>query len=296
MTYEIGPRKYELDEGWGRLPEGYEFNQVGGVAVDGNDRVYVFNRSSHPLMVFDREGNLIDSWSREFIFPHAVHVDREGNIYLVDRDTHVMEKFSPDGELLLTLGTKNQPSDTGGTAMAALAVRPGGPNNMPTAAVVSPEGNIFVSDGYGNCRVHKYDAEGNLLMSWGAAGKVHPGHFHLPHGISMDNRGRLLVCDRQNHRIQLFSQEGEHLDTWPGFRLPTSVAVGPDGTVYVAELESRVSIVDGDGNFLARWGGENSQEAGKFVAPHCVAIDSHGDVYIGEALQGKRVQKFVRQE
>ena len=102
MTYEVGPRKYALDEGWGKLPDGYEYERVAGVAVDGSDRVYVFNRSSHPLMVLSREGELLDAWDRDFIEPHGAHVDQEGNVYLVDRDTYVVEKFSPGGELLLT--------------------------------------------------------------------------------------------------------------------------------------------------------------------------------------------------
>jgi DNA-binding beta-propeller fold protein YncE len=295
MTYEVGPRKYALDEGWGKLPEGYEYERVAGVAVDGSDRVYVFNRSSHPLMVLSREGELLDAWDRDFIEPHGAHVDQEGNVYLVDRDTYVVEKFSPGGELLLTLGEKHQPSDTGGTERGALVVQAAGPHNEPTGVVVSPEGNILVSDGYRNCRVHKYGAAGDLLMSWGVPGKIQPGHFHLPHGIGMDRRGRVLVCDRENHRIQVFSQEGDHLDTWSGFRQPTALAVGPDGAVFVSELQSRVSVVDGDGNLISRWGGDSSHEPGRFVAPHCIALDSHGDIYVGEVLEGKRIQKFVLQ-
>jgi DNA-binding beta-propeller fold protein YncE len=295
MTYAIGSRKYEVDEGWGRMPDGYEIFRAAGVAVDGDDRVYVFNRSAHNVIVFDREGDMITAWDRDFIEPHAATVDRNGNIYLVDRDTHVIEKFTLDGELLLTLGNRNQPSDTGGTELGQLVKKIGAPNNKPTGVAVAPNGTIFVSDGYQNCRVHKYDAEGNLLMSWGVPGKVEPGHFHLPHGIGVDNRGRVLVCDRENHRIQLFSQDGEYLDTWTGFRQPTAVVIGPDDTVYVPELQSRVTILDSDGNVLGQWGGEEDKSPGGFIAPHGIAIDSHGDIYVGEVLEGARIQKFVLQ-
>ena len=113
MNYTIGDRKYALDADWGRLPDGYEYSQVAGVAVDAEDNVYAFNRSDHKLMVLDREGNLVKVWGREFDQPHGAHVDKHGSVYLVDRDTHVVEKFSRDEELLLTLGTKGQPSDTG---------------------------------------------------------------------------------------------------------------------------------------------------------------------------------------
>lgn len=295
MTYEIGSRKYEVDEGWGRMPEGYEIFRAAGVAVDGNDRVYVFNRSAHNVIVFDRDGDMLTAWDRDFIEPHAATVDRDGNIYLVDRDTHVIEKFTLDGELLMTLGNRNQPSDTGGTELGQLVNKIGGPNNKPTGVAVAPDGTIFVSDGYQNCRVHKYDAEGNHLMSWGVPGKVEPGHFHLPHGIGVDNRGRVLVCDRENHRIQLFNQDGGHLETWTGFRQPTAVVIGPDDTVYVPELQARVTILDSDGKVIGQWGGEEDQSPGGFVAPHGIAIDSHGDIYVGEVLEGARIQKFVLQ-
>ena len=295
MTYEIGFRKYEVDEGWGRMPEGYKIFRAAGGAVDGDDRVYVFNRSAHNVIVFDREGDMITAWDRDFIEPHAATVDRQGNIYLVDRDTHVIEKFTLDGELLMTLGNRNQPSDTGGTELGQLVNKIGGPNNKPTGVAVAPDGTIFVSDGYQNCRVHKYDAEGNHLMSWGVPGKGEPGHFHLPHGIGVDNRGRVLVCDRENPRIQLFTQDGEHLETWTGFRHPTAVVIGPDDTVYVPELQARVTILDSDGKVLGQWGGEEDQAPGGFVAPHGIAIDSHGDIYVGEVLEGARIQKFVLQ-
>ena len=148
--------------------------------------------------------------------------------------------------------------------------RPAGPGfNRPTGVAVNDAGDIFVSDGYRNCRVHRYSADGSLVTSWGSPGTVNPGDFNLPHGIALDNEGRVLVCDRENHRIQIFHhQEGEYLAMWTGFRQPCDVAVGPDGEAYVAELQPRLSIVDPQGNVLSRWGGETSHEPGQFVAPH----------------------------
>ncbi len=212
-----------------------------------------------------------------------------------DRDTHLVSKYSSDEELLLTLGTRGVPSDTGVDQDDGTVERAAGPFNNPTGVAVNDDGEIFVSDGYNNARVHKFDANGMLLKSWGTPGKVEHGHFHLPHGIGLDVQGRVLVCDRENHRIQIFSQDGEYLDMWTGFVQPTHVTVAPDGTVYVPELQARVSILDSEGNVLARWGGEHGHEPGQFFAPHSVAVDSHGDVYVGEVLDGMRVQKFVRQ-
>ena len=294
MAYGSGEYTYELDEGWGKLPDGYEFHQVAGIAVDKDDQVYLFNRSSHQIMVLDREGNFVKAWGETFSNPHGIHIGGDGNVYLADRDAHVVLKYSPDERLLLTLGTRDQPSDTGASERF-LVEKPGGPFNLPTGVAVNDDGDIFVSDGYGNCQVHKYDATGALMHSWGTPGKVNPTDFHLPHGIGLDNDGRLLVCDRENHRIQIFDQEGEYVAMWTGFRQPTDVVVGPDNEAYIPELQHRLSIVDPEGNVLARWGGESSGAPGQFVAPHGIAVDSHGDIYVGEVLEGRRVQKFIRQ-
>ena len=295
MTYGGGDHTYELAEGWGKLPEGHEFHQVAGVAVDSSDRVYLFNRSRHQVMVFDREGNFIKSWDVGFANPHGIHIGPDGNLYFADRDAHVVLKYGPDERPMLTLGTRDHPSDTGYTAEERVVKQAGEPFNLPAGVAVNEQGDIFVADGYGNSRVHKYDATGALVISWGSPGKNNPGDFHLPHGVALDNDGRVLVCDRENHRIQIFDQEGEYKSMWTGFRQPCDAAVGPDGTVYVAELRHRVSILDAGGNVLARWGGESSHEPGQFVAPHGIAVDSHGDIYVGEVLEGRRVQKFVRQ-
>ena len=294
MTFGSGEYTYELAEGWGDLPGGYEFHQVAGVAVDKDDQVYLFNRSSHQLMIFDRQGGFVRAWDERFTNPHGIHIGADGNVYLADRDAHVVLKYSPEGKLLLTLGTKGHPSDTGAIE-GFMVEKAGEPFNLPTGVAVNEDGDIFVSDGYGNCRVHKYSADGALLASWGSPGKNNPSDFHLPHGVGIDNEGRLLVCDRENHRIQIFDQEGEFLAMWTGFRQPCDVTVGPNGEAYVPELGHRFSIVDGQGAVLARWGGESSRDPGRFVAPHGVAVDSHGDIYVGEVLEGRRVQKFVRQ-
>jgi hypothetical protein len=295
-VFGSGDYQYELAEGWGKLPEGYEFNQVAGIAVDKKDNVYAFNRSAHKMMIFDREGNFISEWDEEFKQPHGIYIGPEGNIFLADRDSHVVLKYSPEGKLLLTLGTRDKPSDTGQQKERFLVEKPGGPFNLPTGIATNDEGDIFVSDGYGNCRVHRYNSSGSLITSWGSPGKVNPGDFHLPHGIGIDSEGRVLVCDRENHRIQLFDQEGEFMTMWTGFRQPTTVAFGPDDEVYVPELSHRFSIVSSEGKVLARWGGESSHDPGQFVAPHGVAVDSHGDIYVAEVLQGQRVQKFIRKK
>ena len=294
MAFGSGDYMYEVAEGWGQLPEGFEFKQVADVAVDSNDNVYVYNRGTHNLVIFDREGNYLDSWDLQHKEPHGICVGERGNIYLADRDSHVVEKRDPEGNLLLTLGTRDKPSDTG-EITRSLVEKPGGPFNMPTGIAIGSYSDIFISDGYGNCRVHHYNSSGTHMKSWGLPGKVNPGDFHLPHGIGVDSENRVVVADRENNRIQIFDEDGEFQFMWTGFQQPTSVAFGPDGEIYVPELQHRMSIIDGEGNLLARWGDEHSHEPGLFYAPHGIAIDSHGDIYVGEVLEGQRIQKFVRQ-
>ncbi len=300
MTFGSGEYTYELAENWGSLPyelppvNEYGDSGISGVAVDKDDRVYVVNRSDHPLLVFERGGNFVKSWSASLTNPHGIHLGADGNFYVADRDAHTVLKYGPDERLTLTLGTHKQPSDTGYTLEEKVVKRAAGPFNLVTGAAVNEAGDIFVSDGYGNSRVHKFSADGTLVRSWGSPGKVNPSEFNTPHGIGIDSNNRLLVCDRENHRIQVFDQEGEYLGMWTGFRQPCDVAFGPDGEVYVAELAHRLTIVDEDGNVMSRLGGESSQEPGQFVAPHCVAIDSHGDIYVGEVMTGMRIQKFIR--
>ena len=225
--------------------------------------------------------------------PHGIHIGPDDCVYLADRDAHVISKYSLDGRLLLRLGT-GQPSETGYTSNAEPVPKAAGPFNLPTGIAVTDDGDIFVSDGYGNSRVHRYDATGSLILSWGLPGKVNPGDFHLPHGIGLDHDGNVLVCDRENGRIQVFDDEGEFLEMFTGFRQPTDLCVGPEGEIYVPELQGRVTIIDSDGEVLSQWGGERSHEPGEFWAPHGVAVDSHGDLYIGEVLEGQRLQKFAR--
>ncbi len=290
----VGKFTYRLDEGWGQLPQGHEFGQVAGVAADSRGQVHLFNRSAHPVQVFDREGKFVKAWGAGvFANPHGITITPDDTYWLVDRDAHVVQKYSPDGELLMTLGNRNQPSDTGYDEEERVVKQEAGPFNLPTKVALGPGGEIYVADGYGNCRVHKFSPAGELLMSWGTPGDG-AGEFHLPHSLWVDSSGRILVCDRENHRIQIFTDAGEHLDTWTGFIQPTDIYIDSDNIVYVSELGDRVSILDLEGNVLARWGDERSHDPGKFWGAHGIWVCAMGDIYVSEVLEGQRVQKFTR--
>jgi len=272
--------EYEVVEGWDKLPEGWAYTQVAGVTVDSRDRVYVLNRGEHPIIVYEKDGTFIRSWGEGmFHNAHGAYIDEKDHIYCVDRDRHVLWKFTTDGELLMTIGNVDNPAD-------------GKPFNLPTDVALDPDGNLYTSDGYGNNRVHKFSPDGELLLSWGEPGEG-PGQFDIPHGIWI-REGKVYVADRQNHRIQIFTLDGEYIDQWGGFKQPCDLSIDEAGIVYVPELQGRVSILNLEGEILARIGGERSFEPGLFYAPHCTWTDSEGSLYVGEVLEGQRIQKFVR--
>jgi DNA-binding beta-propeller fold protein YncE len=287
MSIILGSGKftYRLVEGWGKLPEGWIFTQVAGVAVDSKDKVYVFNRGKHPVVIFDLAGNFLGSWGEGvFKTPHGIFIDKDDNIYLADAGDHTVRKFTYDGKILMTLGTKDKPGLNGS------------PFDRPTGVAVSGVGEIYVSDGYGNRRVHRFSPDGKLMMSWGKEG-TGPGQFALPHGVFVDKQDRVLVADRENHRIQIFTPDGKFITQWPDFRehMPCTLFIDKDDIIYIPELRQRISILNIKGEVLARWGkDESTSEPGYFFAPHTAGTDSRGDLYIGEVLEGQRIQKFEK--
>lgn len=310
MLYGTGKYTYQQIEGWAKLQEGLSFLDIGSIAIDNKDKVYILNRSECPIMVFDPDGNLLKYWGKGYFKrAHGSCIGPDGSIYCTDDGEHIVTKFTPDGKVLMTLGNKGRPSDTGYRETSDLweriaSIKRGGPPfNKPTGVALSPKGEIYVSDGYGNARIHKFSQNGKLLFSWGEPGPA-PGQFRLPHSIRVDKRNRVWVPDRENHRIQIFNDKGEFLAQWTDLIRPTDVFVD-DEVVYVSELCKRISIFTTDGKLLARWGNEKHDVNNPlFVAPHTIAVDSKGDLYVGEVAmtyakidRGSRtVLKFTRKD
>lgn len=284
-----GEHRYRVEENWAKLPEGWEFRDVAAVACDRKDRVYVFNRGEHPMIVFDREGNFLRSWG-EGTFPraHGLHIDAEDNLYLTDDGGHFVRKCTTDGKVLLELGVPGQPAP----------FMSGKPFHRCTHTALSPQGEIYVSDGYGNARVHKYSPDGRLLFSWGEPGSD-PGQFNVAHNIATDEEGWVYVADRENHRVQVFDGKGRYEAQWNNLHRPCGLycCAGRNPQFIIGELGPgmninreypnlgpRLSIVDAQGKLVARLGGERGPglEAGRFIAPHGLAVDSRGDIYVGE--------------
>jgi DNA-binding beta-propeller fold protein YncE len=279
---------YRPVDGWGRLPDGWSFVEATSVAVDSRDQVYVFNRGQHPVIVFDRDGTFLRSWG-EGVFrrPHGITIGPDDSLWLTDDLHHTIRQFSHDGKLLLTIGSPDQASTLHG----------GKPFNRPTHVALCPRtGNVYISDGYGNSRVHKFDPRGRHLLSWGEPG-TDPGCFNIPHNIATDSEGLVYVADRENHRVQVFDGDGRYLAQWNNLHRPCGLFINrAAGVGYVGELPThlpvnaevpnigaRVSVVTMKGDLVDRVGGRFwGEQPGEFIAPHGCVVDSRGDLYVAE--------------
>ncbi|MGB7738716.1 MAG: peptidyl-alpha-hydroxyglycine alpha-amidating lyase family protein, partial [Steroidobacteraceae bacterium] len=243
------------------------------------------------VWVFEaRTGRLLKSWGAGlFIMPHGLTIDRDDNVWLTDVGLQQVFKFSPDGRLLMALGE------------ARVAGNDDTHFDKPTDVAVAKDGTFFVSDGYGNSRVLHFAADGKLRKTWGTKG-TGPGEFDLPHGIAIDERGRVLVADRSNARVQVFDTSGKFLDQWQGVQLgrPYAAAVGQKHRVFIADGGDQpkappdragVAVVDADGQLIMRFGRFGNYD-GQFRLAHDIAVAKDGSVYVVDAW-GQRVQKFV---
>ena len=288
-TVGTGDYRYELIENWAKLPQGETFGNASAVATDSQDRVYLFQRKDPPVLVFDPDGNLLDSWgTRAFANPHGIYI-QDDIVYLTDREDSVCLKYTLDGKPLQVLGTRGQHSETGCEVPGELVPRAAGPFNYPTEMVPSPSGDLYISDGYRNARVHQFSDAGQLVRSWGEPGKTEPNQFHLPHSLVVDDDGIVYLCDRENNRIQVFSAEGEFLAMWSDLRRPLDISIGQDGLFYISEggvsgLSPRVSLMDNQGNVVARWDA---------LSAHGSWVDSQGNIYMALGAR-ERVDKYVR--
>jgi sugar lactone lactonase YvrE len=270
-------------------------------------------------MVFEADGRFVRAFGDgSFEFPHAIAMGVDGLLYCTDVNGHRVHVFTPEGALVRTIGS-GAPSDTGFTMDFTTIVRGAGPFNRPTKLVTAATGDLFASDGYGNARIHHFDPTGKLRTSWGEPGST-PGHFNIPHSVLVLPDDRVLVCDRENSRIQVFDLNGRFLTAWTDVARPDDLCVDDEGNLYVAELGeqvalfpfmtrpwgqdrvARISVLDLEGRVQMRWG-EAPQAGLRFVAPHGIAINRRGDLFVGEVREAagadpaewhRAIRKLVR--
>ncbi len=327
------PNPYQTIEGWAKMPEGRTWGSTSAVEID-KDGVSIWvgercgtnsclNSSLDPILKFDANGNLLKSFGAGLlIFPHGIHVDRDGNIWVTDGQDnlprrgrgaaadaplppapakvvgHNVYKFSPDGQLLLTLGR------AGGAREPEFFYQP---NDI----LVAPNGEIYVAEGHAssdsaNARILKFDKTGKLIGSWGKKG-TGPGEFDQPHALAMDSRGRLFVGDRSNNRIQIFDQSGKHLDTWYQFSRPSGIYIDRNDNIYVADSESGsvgnartrtdwkrgIRIGSAKDGSVTAFIPDPAESPPSTSAAEGVAVDSKGNIY-GAEVGPRALKRYVR--
>jgi DNA-binding beta-propeller fold protein YncE len=282
-----GEYTYEVVPGWENLPPGIGWREVAGVAIDSQGYVYLFCRGDHPMNVFDREGNFITSWGQGvFIRPHGVTLGPNETLFCVDDGDHTVRQCTLDGKVLMTLGTPGHAAEP----------HSGMPFNRCTDVAFDPKtADFYVSDGYGNSSVHKYSPDGRHLLSWGQPG-TEAGEFNIVHNIATDKDGYVYVADRENHRIQIFDSNGTFETMWANVHRPSAIYISADQTVYVGELGTnlslnkdvpnigpRISVLNTRGERQATVGELGlGYEDGQFIAPHGIAVDTDGNIYLAE--------------
>jgi sugar lactone lactonase YvrE len=318
--------RFELVKDWERLPDSWSHYDVPSICTDADDNVYLYCRGEQTIMVFDQNGEPLESWEAgQFgVRAHCAFMSKAGELFLVDEGEHSVGRFTTAGQKLQQIGPSGVPSPTGYDGENYRTTTAGaGPYNRPTGLSIRHDGHLYISDGYGNCQVHHFDEAGTLVQSWGTPGRG-PGELYVPHAIAVDAQGRVLVADRENERIQIFSGSGEVLEIWTDVQRPQGIFIDAAGLVYVAEgawpvgwesqrpsggvftelVPGRISIYDRDGNVLARWEQPDPHESGFLLSPHGIWSDSAGSIYVGTNVRtfgkilgqqgGDCVLKFTR--
>lgn len=264
---------------WDAASAGVELDKILGIGIDSKGNIYATaGVGDKAVLVFNSTGKIVDSWGRGFVDKHGLRVIND-KVWVTDRERHVVTQFTLDGKLLRTLGTEGK-SGLGENEF-----------NKPSDVAIGPGGDIYVSDGYGNSRVMRFDADGKFKQSWGGKG-AGPGQFNLVHNIAIDRIGRVYIADRENSRVQIFDTDGKFLNQWTHLGKVFGLYVDEKMRVYTTDGESNnVYVVDARGRVLSKFG-RTGDGPGEFRIAHSITLDTKGNIYIAEG-DGRRIQVFA---
>jgi peptidylamidoglycolate lyase len=283
-TISSGPAlPHKVVKDWAKIPEGWNFGETSGVSVDKNDNVWVFNRGPHAVMQFDKNGKLLQSWKEVPVTAaHGMKVDPSGNVWAIDVKGHMLFQFNPAGRIQMVIGNAGKQPGNNESKDAFYE---------PTAVSFMPDGSFYVSDGYQNSRVVKFDAAGVYQFHWGSKG-TGDGQFNLVHDVALDGRGRVYVADRLNNRVQVFDLNGKFLTKWVGHGSPWGLAFAEkENAMYMCDgVNNRIIKLNLDGQIQGVLSGYGKVQ-GRLDFPHHMAVDSEGSIYVAE-IKNWRVQKF----
>lgn len=271
------------------LPAGVTMGASASVAFDSKGHLYVLNRGPQALFEFDENGKYIRSFGEGlFRRTHGLRVDREGNIWVTDVGAHIVVKLNPQGQTLLTIGTKGEAGEWSEATQSHHL-------NEPNDLAFNRSGDIFIVQGHtpgkGDPRVLKFDKNGNFKKSWGGLG-TEPGQFNVAHGIAFDAKGQLWVADRENERIQIFDDEGKFIREIKYAGLPCGLEIGSQYIYMVNGFAGQLLRLDLNGNVLAAVG-KSGKGLGEFGEAHYVAVSPKGEIYVADTVNSA-VQKFVK--
>ncbi len=257
---------HTVDAEWAQLPNGTNWDgSTSWIEADRNGNIVVLVRTAPHFRVFTRDGQFVRAFGDDGLFEvaHSVTIDTQGFLWATDSVDHLVHKFSPDGELLMTLGTKGVAGDN--TSRDRF--------NQPNHVAIAPNGDIYVSDGYQNSRVVHFSEDGRFIRIIGGETGSEPGQLQLPHGVALDSRGRILVNDSDNQRVSVFDKDGNFVETWP-FPSRGGIVVTADDTVYVSDVNVGVVNIVKDGELIDSVSADRA---------HGLGVDIDGSIYVSGA-------------
>ncbi len=275
----------KLVPNWAQLPAGWNFGECSGVEVDVDDNVWVFNRGPHPVIQFDKTGKMLNAWKEVPVTSaHGIGIGPDGSVWLIDVKGHAVMKFNKDGRLLMMITNAGKQPGNNETPYAF---------NEPTGIAFAPNGDFYVSDGYVNSRVVKYNKDGEHILHWGSKGQG-DGQFNLVHDVVLDQQGHVYVADRTNERIQIFDANGKFLNKWTHVGAPWGLAYSKkESAIYMSDgVNNRVVKLSLNGEVLGKLG-SFGKAPGRLDFAHHIAVDSEGSIYVVE-IKNWRVQKFAK--